>query len=271
MFIAEVGLNHNGSLDIAKQLIRAAKDSGVDVVKFQKRNPDKCVPENQKNILKDTPWGKITYLEYKKIIEFGKEEYDEIDRYCNEIGIEWTASVWDLDSLDFIMQYNVPFIKIPSALITDIELLNETKNTFKPVIISTGMSTLSEVADAVKILNNRDLTIMHCNSSYPTPNDEINLAAIQTLKRLFPKHIIGYSGHETGTYPTLLAVFLGAMAIERHITLDKNMWGSDQKASLNIKELTELIQVLNNMPLWIGNGSISVTQSEIIVKNKLRK
>lgn len=271
MFIAECGLNHNGSLDIARKLIKEAKLAGADVVKFQKRNPDICVPENEKNKLKDTPWGIMPYIDYKKKIEFNKNEYDEIDKYCKEIGIEWTASVWDLDSLYFLMQYNIPFIKIPSALITDMELLNEVRNTFKPVVISTGMSTLTEIADAVKIFNNRDLTVMHCNSSYPTPEDEINLLAVQTLQRLFPKHIIGYSGHEIGIQPTIMAYILGAKVIERHITLDKNMWGTDQKASLDINELKELINTINNMPLWFGNGSISVTKSELAVKNKLRK
>ena len=271
MFVAEIGLNHNGDINIARKLIKGAKLAGADVVKFQKRNPDKCVPDNQKNKLRDTPWGIMPYIDYKRKIEFGKNEYDEIDRYCKELDIEWTTSIWDLDSLDFIMQYNVPFIKIPSALITDTNLLYEVRNTFKPVIISTGMSTLYEVANAVKILTNRDLTIMHCNSSYPTPDNELNLNAIQTLQKLFPKHIIGYSGHETGIHPTIIAFLLGAKVIERHITLDKSMWGTDQKASIDIKELTELISALNNMPSWFGNGSISITQSEWTVKNKLRK
>lgn len=271
MFIAEIGINHNGDINIAKKLIEECKQAGADVVKFQKRTPEVCVPEHKKYEIRNTPWGPMKYIDYKKRIEFGETEYDTIDRYCKEIGVNWTASVWDVDSLDFIMGYDIPFIKIPSACITDIELIKKIKNTGKPVVISTGMSNLGEVAEVVSLLNDNKLSILHCNSSYPTPVDELNLTAIQTLHRLFPKHIIGYSGHEQGTYPTICAALLGARVIERHVTLDKNMWGTDQKASLEIEELRDLIDALKTLPKWFGKGHIGITKSEIPVREKLRR
>ncbi|MFW6007783.1 MAG: N-acetylneuraminate synthase family protein [archaeon] len=284
MFIAEIGINHNGNLDIAKKLIYEAKNAGVDVVKFQKRNPDVCVPEERKNDIKGTPWGTMTYLEYKKKIEFEKKEYDEIDKYCKEIGIKWTASVWDLDSLNFILQYNIPFIKIPSACITDKELLIKTKESKMPVIISTGMSTQQEVNEALKILQYTNLTVMHCNSSYPSKENELDLNVIKewaNVSTIIDKDSseieiksnfkIGYSGHEEGIMPTIIAKSLGAEVIERHITLDKNMWGSDHKASLDINELKELINYLNKIPIWLGKDEINVYPSEEKIKQKLRR
>lgn len=196
-FIAEIGINHNGSLDITKKLIDAAHASNWDCVKFQKRNPDICVPENQKNIIRDTPWGQMTYLDYKKKIEFEKEQYDYIDWYCKIKPIDWSASVWDIDSLNFILNYNVPFIKIPSALLTNIDLVKECAKSGKRVILSTGMSTLEEIDYSVNILKkySKDFSLMHTNSSYPTPTDELNLNVIKTLQNRY-KVPIGYSGHE---------------------------------------------------------------------------
>lgn len=271
MFIAEIGINHNGSIDTAKKLIAGCKEAGADVVKFQKRNPDICVPEYRKNDVRSTPWGPMKYIDYKKRIEFGKEEYDLIDQYCKEVGIRWTASVWDIDSLSFIMNYNVPFIKVPSACITDMELLRAIRRTNKPIVLSTGMSTLGEIAEAVSVFSDLELSILHCNSSYPTPVGELNLNAIKTLSKLFPKYVIGYSGHEQGTYPTICAALLGARIIERHVTLDKNMWGTDQEASLDMGELKELIHALKTLPQWFGKGHIGVTKSEIPIKDKLRR
>jgi len=271
MFIGEIGINHNGNIELAKKIIDMAKRAGVDVVKFQKRNPDLCVPKEQKNKIKDTPWGRMTYIEYKHKIEFGKDEYDEIDRYCKDNQILWTASVWDVDSLDFILQYDVPFIKIPSACITDLELLTRVKGANKPVIISTGMSTEQEIEKAVNILDNVDLTIMHCNSSYPANDNELDLRVICTLKKKFLWHKIGYSSHDLGIGACIVAKVLGAEVIEKHITLDKTMWGSDQKISLEFDELSELIQYLKRIPVWLGDNVIKVYDSEKKIRNKLRR
>ena len=184
--IAEIGINHNGDLAIAKQLIDIAKVAGCDVVKFQKRNPDVCVPEHQKTIMRDTPWGRMSYLDYKYKVEFEKPEYDEINSYCKDRNIRWSASPWDLDSLEFLNNYDLPFIKIPSALLTDLELIKKTTKTGKKIIISTGMSTLDEVDAAVQAIldtnKNASYAVLHCNSSYPAPNNDLNLKCIQTLK-----------------------------------------------------------------------------------------
>lgn len=271
MFIAEIGINHNGSLDLAKQLIKMAKDAGADVVKFQKRDPDICVPENEKNKIRNTPWGEMTYLDYKKKIEFEKNEYDEIDRYCKEIGIKWTASIWDINSLDFIMQYDIPFIKLASACITNDELLDKINDYGKPVVMSIGMSTEEEMNHALIKLYNCDMTILHCNSSYPASDNELDLNVIKRLKKKFKGfYTIGYSGHELGIEACIVAKTLGAEVIERHITLDKNMWGTDQKASLEFDELKKLIDCLNKIPVWLGNDKITVYPSEERVKEKLR-
>lgn len=271
MFIAEIGINHNGSLDIAMKLIDIAKESGADVVKFQKRNLNKCIPKSQRNVNRDTPWGEMTYFEYKKRLEFGKEEYDKIDEYCKKLDIKWSASVWDIDSLRFITQYDIPFVKIPSACITDIELLKEIKKYSIPVIMSTGMSSKEEVCEAIKAIEGFDLTIMHCNSSYPAAEDELDLNTIKKLKEMFPRYKVGYSGHEEGILPTVIARTLGAEVLERHITLDKNMWGTDQKASLDPKELAELILNLKNAEVWLGKSEIKCYSSEEKVKKKLRR
>ena len=185
--IAEIGINHNGCLDTAKRLIDISAAAGCDAVKFQKRNPDVCVPEHQKNIKRETPWGEMTYLEYKYKVEFGQEEYDEIDRYCKQQKISWSASPWDLDSLEFLNQYDIPFIKIPSAMITNTELLEASCKTDKKIIISTGMSSIQEVNNAQRILSlfAKDYAILHCNSTYPAPIEELNLSCVKTLKDRF--------------------------------------------------------------------------------------
>jgi N-acetylneuraminate synthase len=234
-FIGEIGINHNGDMQIAKKLIDAVNACGWDCAKFQKRNPDVCVPEHQKNVIRETPWGTMTYLEYKHRIEFGEQEFDTIDKYCREKPVDWTASVWDTDSLEFLMSYDVPFLKIPSALITEKDLVLETARSDKPIIISTGMSTLQEIDNAVEIVlaHNDNLVIMHTNSSYPTPKNELNLNLIPVLKNRYGC-TVGYSGHEEDLEPTVLAIALGAKVIERHITLSHDMWGTDQKASLEV-------------------------------------
>ena len=272
--IAEIGINHNGDLAIAKKLIDIAKVAGCDVVKFQKRNPDVCVPEHQKTVMRDTPWGKMTYLEYKYKVEFEKKEYDEIDTYCKNKQIDWTASPWDLDSLNFLNKYDVPFIKIPSALLTDIELIKESTKTGKKVIISTGMSTIEEVdaaVDAIKGINsNASYAILHCNSTYPAPNDELNLKCIQTLKDRY-KCEAGYSGHEFGLTTTIASICLGATIIERHITLDRTMWGTDQMCSVEPQGLIKLVRGVRELNNALGDGVKVVTETEKPIRDKLRK
>mgnify|MGYP000706519706 FL=1 len=241
--IAEIGINHNGDLKIAKDLILVAKAAGCDYVKFQKRNPDVCVPEEQKSKMRQTPWGEITYLEYKWRTEFGYEEYDEIDRFCKEIGINWFASVWDKSSVDFMMKYKTDLgivMKIPSALITDSELCQYAREKADYLMISTGMSTEKEVRACISECDPD--VIMHTNSTYPCPVDELNLNYIHWLKNWYPDKEIGYSGHEYGLVTTFATIPMGATWIERHITLDRDMWGSDHSASIEPSGLFKLVK-----------------------------
>jgi len=272
--IAEIGINHNGDMSIAKKLIDIAKVAGCDVVKFQKRNPDVCVPEHQKTIMRDTPWGRMTYLDYKYKVEFNQNQYDEIDIYCKEKDIKWSASPWDLDSLDFLNQYDIPFIKIPSALLTDLELIKESVKTGKKIIISTGMSTIGEIdnaVDAIKKVNaEAQYAILHCNSTYPAPNDELNLNCIKTLKDKY-KCEVGYSGHEFGLTTTIASVCLGATIIERHITLDRTMWGTDQMCSVEPQGLIKLVRGIKELNKALGDGKKIVTETEKPIREKLRK
>ena len=270
-FIGEIGINHNGDTQIAKRLVDAAFACQWDCVKFQKRNPDVCVPEHQKNKLRNTPWGRMSYLQYKYKVEFGKNEYDIIDEYSKQKPIDWTTSVWDLDSLEFMQQYKVPFLKIPSALITDDELISETAKTKIPLIISTGMSTLEEVDNAVNLIMKEGVNpvIMHCNSSYPTPKSELNLRVIETLKDRYDT-TIGYSGHEEDLEPTVIAITLGAKVIERHITLSHDMWGTDQKASLEVIGMDMLRKRCMEVEDILGSPEKVVTESELPIREKLR-
>jgi len=270
--IAEIGINHNGDLDIAKRLIDISAAAGCDAVKFQKRNPDVCVPEHQKSVMRDTPWGQMTYLDYKHKVEFGQEEYNEIDKYCKEKGIAWSASPWDLDSLEFLNQYDLPFIKIASASITDINLLSKACETGKKIIISTGMSSQEEIENAIKILSNNasDYAVLHCNSSYPAPVEELNLSCIKTLKDNYNCEV-GYSGHEFRLGTTVAAVYLGATIIERHVTLDRTMWGSDHMASVEPQGLFKLVSGIRELEKCYGDGIISVSETERAARNKLRK
>ena len=268
--IAEIGINHNGNIDIAKKLIDIAAVSGCDAVKFQKRNPDICVPEHQKNVMRDTPWGKMTYLDYKYKVEFGKNEYDEIDSYCKGKEIAWSASPWDLDSLHFLNEYDIPFIKIPSAMLTNDELLKESVKTGKKIILSVGMSTEEEIDHAVSILKDaKEFAILHCNSTYPAPIEELNLSAIQTLKQKYGCEV-GYSGHEFRLGTTVASVYLGASIIERHITLDRTMWGTDHISSVEPQGLIKLVKGIRELEQAYGDGVVRVTDSQIPVRNKLR-
>jgi len=269
--IAEIGINHNGSLDIAKKLINKAIEVGCDVVKFQKKNPDICVPEHQKEVMRNTPWGDMTYLEYKKRIEFGKEEYDEIDRYCKERGIEWFASAWDLDSQEFLKQYNCKYNKIASALLTHKKLLEMVAQEGKYTFISTGMSTMEQVEKVVKIFRKYEcpFELMHCNSSYPTEDFNSNLNCIKTLRKRFDCNV-GYSGHEKGIQITLAAVALGVTSIERHITLDRYMYGSDQFASVTPMDLIKLCKLVRVIESAMGDGKKTLREEEKEGMNKLR-
>lgn len=268
--IAEIGINHNGSIETAKKLIDIAALSGCDAVKFQKRNPDVCVPEHQKNVVRDTPWGTMTYLQYKHKIEFGKTEYDEIDSYCKDKGISWSASPWDLDSLDFLNQYDLPFIKIPSAMLTNNELLHASAKTGKKIILSVGMSTLDEIDTAVGILReSNEFALLHCNSSYPAPLNELNLSVIQTLKDRYNCEI-GYSGHEFRLGTTVASIYLGATIIERHITLDRTTWGTDHMSSVEPQGLIKLVKGIRELEDAFGDGIVRVTDSQIPIRTKLR-
>jgi len=261
--IGDIGINHNGDLNIVKKLIDATSGCQWDCVKFQKRDPNTCVPEHQKNTPKSTPWGEMTYLEYKKRMEFGKEEYNYIDKYCKDKPINWTASVWDIPSLKFILNYDVPFIKIPSAKLTEKELLTEVARSGKPMLVSTGMSTLEEIDEAVKILeeNHAQYALMHCNSSYPVPVEDLNLNCIKTLKERY-NCPVGYSGHEYGLEPSVCAVALGSKIVERHITLDHNMWGTDQCSSLEVHAMDLLRKRIRDVNRFLGNGKKIVTEDE---------
>ena len=269
--ISEIGINHNGDLEIAKRFIDATNACGWHCAKFQKRNPDVCVPEQQKQIKRNTPWGEMTYIDYKYKVEFGKNEYDYVDKYCREKSLSWTVSVWDLDSLEFIQNYDVPFIKIPSAHITNKELLTKTAKLKIPIVISTGMSTWKIIDSAVEILEkeNAQYAILHCNSTYPAPHNELNLNVIPAMKDRY-KCIIGYSGHEYDLEPSVLAVALGAQIIERHVTLDHNMWGTDQKSSLEVHAMDLLKKRLHNVSDILGNIEKTITESEKLVMKKLR-
>jgi N-acetylneuraminate synthase len=269
--VCEIGINHNGILENALKLIDIAVIAGCSCVKFQKRNPEICVPDHHKNTMRDTPWGKISYLDYRYKVEFGKSEYDVIDKYCGEKNIDWTASVWDIDSLEFILSYNVPFIKIPSAMLTNKELILNACRTGKDVWISTGMSSEEEIDAGVELLrkNAKRFLVMHCNSSYPAHVDELNLKYIQTLKEKY-KCRVGYSGHEFELITSISAVVLGAETIERHITLDRTQWGSDQLASVEPHGLMTLMNGINKVERALGDGKKHLYESEIAIRNKLR-
>ena len=269
--IAEIGINHNGDLNIAKKLIDVASFAGCSVVKFQKRNPDVCVPHHQKGLMRDTPWGRMPYIEYKHKIEFGKDEYDEIDNYCKDKKISWTASPWDLDSLHFLTGYDLPFVKIPSALLTDYELIKESSKNFDEIILSTGMSTMEEIDEAVKEIDDDcNYALLHCNSTYPAPIEDLNLSCIKTLKDKYNCRV-GYSGHEYGLTTTIASLCFGATIIERHITLDKSMWGTDQMSSVEPHGLIKLVRGVRELEAAIGDGKKVVTEKEQQIKLKLRK
>ncbi|MCX6174710.1 MAG: N-acetylneuraminate synthase family protein [Ignavibacteriales bacterium] len=269
--IAEIGINHNGSLELAKRLIDGAVYAGCDAVKFQKRTPELCVPKDQWYVERDTPWGRITYIEYRHKVEFGFEEFLEIDGYCREKGIDWFASPWDENSVDFLEKFKPLIYKVPSASLTDHSLLRKIKATGRPVIISTGMSTIQEIEEAVLILGTENLLIAQATSTYPCPVEELNLQVIGTYKEIFPEVPIGYSGHETGLSPTLAAVAIGARFVERHITLDRAMWGTDQAASVEVSGMQKLVHDIRDIEKALGDGIKKVYESEQKNIEKLRR
>jgi N-acetylneuraminate synthase len=267
--VAEIGINHNGDVNIAKKLVTIATAAGCNAVKFQKRTPELCVPAAQRDLMRETPWGNMTYMEYRKRIEFGEKEYNEIDRFCKEVGITWFASAWDKDSVDFMEKYNTPCYKIPASKLTDDELLKYIRKQGRPVILSTGMSTLEQLDHAVDLLGKENLILLHCCSAYPAPYEDLNLRLIPFLRERYDVPS-GYSGHETGLPTSLAAMVLGACAIERHITIDRAMWGSDHAASLEPNGLNRLMRDIRLVERSMGDGVKRVLPSEEPLIKRLR-
>jgi len=269
--IAEIGINHNGDLEIAKQMVDAAVHAGADAVKFQKRTPEVATPPEQQKQMRETPWGYVTYLEYRHKVEFNEEQYREIDRYCKSTGIPWMVSVWDEPSVDFMEKFDTPAYKIPSASLTDHKLIQHARATGKPIILSSGMSTMEQIHKGVKIAGDKDLALMHCTSTYPCEPEELNLKMVETLRREFPNLPIGYSGHEVGLVPSAVAVALGACMVERHLTLDRAMWGSDQAASVEPGGFERLVKYIRVSEASLGDGVKRVYESERPSIKKLRR
>ena len=267
--VAEIGINHNGSLDTALALIDIAVDAGCDAVKFQKRSPQHCVPPEQQGVMRETPWGAMSYIDYRYRMEFNETDFDAIDRHCRQRGIDWFASCWDRASVDFIARFHPECYKIASACLTDSDLLDCIRRQQKTVILSTGMSTMEEIAAAVSRLDRARLLLVHTTSNYDGNPEELNLSMIRTLAREFGCQV-GYSGHENGITPTVATVPMGVCYIERHITLDQRMWGSDHAISLEPKDLRKLIQDIRLVEKALGDGIKRVYDSEKITLAKLR-
>ncbi len=268
--IAEIGINHNGDLKIAKELIKESKNAGADAVKFQKRTIDVVYSKDILDSPRESPWGK-TQRDQKNGLEFGASEYDEIDLYCKKLEIDWFASAWDIESQTFLSKYNLKYNKIASAMATNLEFVEAVALENKPTFISTGMCTMEEIEKVVNIFNEKKcpFILMHTNSEYPSKEENLNLKMIQTLKEEF--HVnVGYSGHESSVSPSVYAVALGAVAIERHITLDRAMYGSDQSASLEPVGFSRLVSMIRKLNLIYGDGIKKITDEEIKISEKLR-
>jgi N-acetylneuraminate synthase len=268
---AEIGINHNGSLQLVEELVDAACRAGCNAVKFQKRTPDQCVPPSERSQLRETPWGTMTYLEYRRRLEFGRAEYDHIAKYCLRKGIDWFVSVWDEGAVNFMESYGPIAYKIPSACLTDLTLLRRVAGTGRPVILSTGMSTMQQIREGVSAVGGGELLITHCTSAYPCQEDELNLRVIETLRRDFPAVPIGYSGHEVGLVPTIVARVSGACYLERHVTMSRAMWGSDQAASVEPAGLERLVRYVRSAERSLGDGIKRVYQSEVPLIKRLRR
>ncbi|MDF2507091.1 MAG: N-acetylneuraminate synthase [Microbacterium sp.] len=269
--IAEIGLNHNGDVDIAKKLIDVAARAGADAVKFQKRTPEISTPEHMRDVPRETPWGVMSYLDYRRRVEFGRDEYVEIGDHATMLGLDWFASPWDVPSVDFLEELNVVAHKVASASLTDTELLVRLRETGKPVILSTGMSTIEQIDRALDTLGTDRVVLMHATSTYPLEPEEANLRVIATLRDRYPGVPVGYSGHERGLQISLAAVAIGAVAVERHITLDRTMWGSDHAASLEPTGLEHLVRDIRVIERATGDGVKRVFDSERAPMAKLRR
>ncbi|MCW5875551.1 MAG: N-acetylneuraminate synthase family protein [Anaerolineales bacterium] len=268
--IGEIGINHNGDIEIAKQLIDLAKWAGADAVKFQKRTPELAVPDDQKDKMRETPWGYISYLDYRYKVEFDEAAYREIEAHCKAKGMDWFVSVWDEGSVDFMEAFDTPCYKVPSASLTDHGLLRHLRKTGKPIVLSTGMSTDEQIKAAVEVVGTDNLVLTHTTSTYPCEPEELNLRMIQTLREAYPCPV-GYSGHEVGLVVSAVAVAMGACLIERHITLDRAMWGSDQAASVEPSGLQRLVKYIRVTEQALGNGVKQVYASELPSLQKLRR
>ncbi|MET0672518.1 MAG: N-acetylneuraminate synthase family protein [Microbacterium pygmaeum] len=269
--IAEIGLNHNGDVDLAKKLIDVAADAGADAVKFQKRTPEISTPAHMRDVPRETPWGTMSYLEYRYRVEFDRDQYIEIADHALLRGLEWFASPWDVPSVAFLEDINVAAHKVASASLTDTELLEALRDTGKPIILSTGMSTMEQIDTAIGVLGSDRLVLMHATSTYPMEPEEANLRMIPTLRDRFPGVPVGYSGHERGLQISLAAVALGAVAVERHITLDRTMWGSDHAASLEPAGLQHLVRDIRIVETALGDGVKRVFPGELAPLAKLRR
>ena len=269
--IAEIGINHNGDMNNVFKLIDIASEAGCNAVKFQKRTPELAVPQSEWDMKRETPWGEMSYIDYKRKIELSIPQYKEIDSYCKEKKITWFASCWDEQSVEQLAEINISCFKIASASLTDFKTISTMLKYDIPIIMSTGMSTFTEIKESVSIFKNRTIGLLHATSSYPCPPEELNLNMIKTLSDEFPNHIIGYSGHETGLSTTSVAVAFGAKIVERHITLDRAMWGTDQSASLAPGGLRSLVGHIRTIEKSLGNGIKKVYDSELPSIKKLRR
>ena len=267
--VGEIGINHNGDIELAKKLMQVAKECGCDAVKFQKRTVEEVYTPEELARERHSPFGK-TNGDLKRGLEFGLKEYKIIDKHAKKLGLDWFASCWDKKSVDFIEQFNPPAYKIASACLTDDELLKYTKSKGKPVILSTGMSTIAEIEHAIDILGKDNLILCQCTATYPTELAEVNLKVIETFKNKF-SCLVGYSGHEKGYIPSVLSVVYGAVFVERHITLDRTLWGTDQAASLEPEGLRRMIRDIKNIAIASGDGKKIVYESEKPIIKKLRK
>ena len=267
---AEIGINHNGDLEIVKELIDQSKSAGVDAVKFQKRTIEIVYSEDVLSQHRDSPWG-TTQREQKEGLELSLEDYKEIDSYCKKIGIDWYASAWDIPSQDFLNNFNLNVNKIASAMTTNIEFIERVASEQKPTFISTGMCTYEQIQKAVDVFNNKncEFVLMHTNSEYPSKEENLNLNAINTLSNKFVCNV-GYSGHEASVSPSIVAAAIGAVSIERHITLDRSMYGSDQAASLEVHGLRTLVGSIRKLKYILGDGEKVITDAETEVAKKLR-
>lgn len=269
--IAEIGINHDGSTEHALELVEGAWRAGADAVKFQKRTPEACVPRDQWDVPRDTPWGRMRYLDYKRRIELDEAAFRSIDALCLRLGIQWFASSWDEEALAFVDRFAPPCHKVASASLTDHALLRAMRATGRPLMLSTGMSTLAEVEAAVRAIGTEGLCIAHATSAYPCSEDELNLRVLADLARRFPRCPIGYSGHEAGIAPSLAAVALGATFIERHLTTDRTRWGTDHAASLDLTAFADLVREVRVVSRALGDGKKRVYESELPHRAKLRR